>query len=162
MSTQTQTGVTIFTTPTDLEVVATRVFDAPRQQIWDAHTRPESIQRWMLGPEGWTMPICEVDLRPGGGWRWGWRREDGTQMQMTGIYREVTPPHRLVNTESWGGEWPDTVNTVVLTEELGKTRLTATVLYPTKDARDAAMATGMNDGWSASYDRLDRELSTMS
>jgi uncharacterized protein YndB with AHSA1/START domain len=151
---------TTFSTPSDREIVATRVFDAPRQLVWDVHTRPEHVSKWMLGPDGWTMPICEIDLRPGGAWHWVWRRSDGTEMGMRGVYREVTPPERLVNTESWGGDWPDTINTLVLTEKSGKTTVTTTVLYPSKDARDAALKTGMKEGWSTSYDRLDAYLRT--
>ena len=151
---------TTFTTPSDREIVASRVVDAPRRLVWAAHTTPEHVQRWLLGPEGWTMPVCEIDLRPGGKWRFVWRRSDGTEMAMTGVYREVTPPERLVNTEAWGAEWPETVNTTVLTEKGGKTTITTTVLYPSKEARDNAMKTGMKDGWAVSYDRLDEHLST--
>jgi uncharacterized protein YndB with AHSA1/START domain len=151
-------GHTQFSTPSDLEVVATRVFDAPRQLLWDVHTIPEHVQRWMLGPDGWTMPVCEIDLRPGGRWHWVWRRSEGTEMAMSGEYREVTAPEKLVNTESWGDDWPETLNTTSFFEENGRTKLVATVHYPSKEARDAAMKTGMEDGWSRSYDRLDDYL----
>jgi uncharacterized protein YndB with AHSA1/START domain len=149
-----ETGTTTMTTPSDREVVITRVFEAPRELVFDAHTKPEHLRQWSLGPEGWTMPVCDVDLRPGGEWRFTWRKDDGTEMSMGGVYKEVTPPERIVNTESWGGDWPETLNTVVFTEEDGKTTLTLTILYPSKDARDAAIATGMKDGVSLSYDRL--------
>jgi uncharacterized protein YndB with AHSA1/START domain len=152
---------TTFTTPSDREIVATRVFDAPRRLVWDAFTKPEHVSQWMLGPEGWTMPVCEIDLRPGGKWRWVWRMTDGTEMEMNGEYREVVAPERLVNTESWGGDWPETVNTVVFTEEGGRTRTVSTVVYPSKEARDAAMKTGMEDGWGHSYERLDAYLPTV-
>jgi uncharacterized protein YndB with AHSA1/START domain len=158
MATATKVGNTTFTTPTDREIVATRVFDAPRRLVWDSHTKPEHVQRWLLGPEGWTMPVCEIDLRPGGQWRFVWRKSDGTEMEMRGVYREVVPPERLVNTEAWGGDWPETTNTTVFTEEGGKTTVTCTVLYPSKEARDRALGTGMKDGWSVSYDRLDEHL----
>jgi uncharacterized protein YndB with AHSA1/START domain len=160
MATANKAMSTTFSTPSDREIVAVRVFDAPRQLVWDAHTKPEHVSRWLLGPDGWTMPVCEIDLRPGGEWHWVWRRSDGTEMGMRGVYREVTPPERLVNTESWGGDWPDTINTLVLTEKSGKTTVTTTVLYPSKDARDAALKTGMKEGWSTSYDRLDAYLRT--
>ncbi len=100
------------------------------------------------------MPICEIDLRPGGAWHFGWRKADGSEMEMRGEYREVTPPERLVSTESWGGDWPETINTLVLSEEDGRTTITQTVLYPSKEARDAALATGMKDGADSSFDRL--------
>jgi uncharacterized protein YndB with AHSA1/START domain len=147
-------SATLYTTPSDRELVATRVFDAPRTLVWDVFTSPDHLPHWMLGPAGWTMPICEVDLRPGGAWRYGWVSPDGTPMEMRGTYVEVAAPARLVHTEVWGGEWAETVNTIVLTERNGRTTVTCTVLYPSKEARDAALGTGMQDGWSESYDRL--------
>lgn len=107
------------------------------------------------------MPVCEIDLRPGGEWHFVWRGPDGTEMEMRGVYREIVPPERLVSTESWGGEWPETLNTLVLSEEDGRTMMTVTVLYPSQEARDAALGTGMKEGWSLSYDRLDAHLRTM-
>ncbi len=160
-STATKVRATTFTTPSDRELVATRVFDAPPRLVFEAHTRPEHLPHWMLGPEAWTMPVCEIDLRAGGAWHFAWRGPDGAEMEMRGVYREVSPPERLVHTESWGGDWPETLNTLVLTEEDGKTTITCTVLYPSQEARDAALATGMKEGWSASYDRLDEYLRTM-
>jgi uncharacterized protein YndB with AHSA1/START domain len=154
MATANSVNVTTFTTPSDQEIVMTRVFDAPRSLVFDAFTKPEHLTHWMLGPEGWTMPVCEIDLRPGGAWRFVWRKSDGSEMEMGGIYQEVSPPERLVNTESWGPEWPETVNTLTLAEEDGRTRVTSTLLYPSKEARDAALQTGMKDGASMSFDRL--------
>lgn len=154
MATANKVGTTTFTTPSDREIVGTRVVDAPRKVVWDAFTNPKHVSQWMLGPDGWTMPVCEIDLRPGGEWHFVWRRSDGTEMGMRGTYREIKPPERLVNTEKWGPEWPETINTLVLTEKAGKTTITQTVLYPSKEARDAAMKTGMKDGWGRSLDRL--------
>jgi uncharacterized protein YndB with AHSA1/START domain len=147
-------GATTFTTPSDREIVMTRVVDAPRGLVFDAWTKPEHLPHWMLGPSGWTMPVCEIDLRPGGAWHFVWRKSDGTEMGMRGVYREVTPPDRLISTELWGEPWPETLNTLVLTEKDGKTTITQSVLYPSKEARDAALKTGMKDGVSASFDRL--------
>jgi uncharacterized protein YndB with AHSA1/START domain len=155
------TGALKVTTPSDREVAMTRVFDAPRTLVFEAWTNPKLVPRWMLGPEGWTMPVCEIDLRPGGAWHFVWRRSDGTEMGMRGEYREVAPPERLVSTESWGGDWPETVNTLLLSEENGKTTVTQTILYPSKEARDAALKTGMKDGVVQSFDRLDECLRTM-
>lgn len=154
MTTTNKTGTTTFTTPSDLEVAVTRVVAAPRALVFDAWTKPEHIANWMLGPEGWTMPVCEVDLREGGAWHFVWRGQDGTEMDMHGEYREVSPPERMVSTESWGADWPETVNTVVFSEEAGHTTIVLTVSYPSKDARDAALATGMKDGMNQSFDRL--------
>jgi uncharacterized protein YndB with AHSA1/START domain len=107
------------------------------------------------------MPICEIDLRPGGEWHFLWRRPDGDELEMRGVYREIVPPERLVNTESWGGEWPETENTVQLFEVNGATTVTTTILYPSKEARDAAIATGMADGAERSYGLLDEYLRTL-
>ena len=107
-----QVGVTTLTTPSDREVVIVRVVDAPRKRVWDAWTKPEHVKNWLVGFEGWTMPVCEIDLRPGGKWHFVWRKSDGAEMAMTGVYKEVVPPERLVNTERWGPEWPETVNTL--------------------------------------------------
>ncbi|HEV2131295.1 MAG TPA: SRPBCC domain-containing protein, partial [Longimicrobiaceae bacterium] len=111
--------------------------------------------------EGWTMYACEIDLRPGGRWRFAWRNADGSEMGMQGEYREIVPLERLVNTESWGGDWPETLDTLVFTEEDGRTTMTQTVLYPSREARDAALQTGMEAGISLSFDRLDDHLRTM-
>jgi uncharacterized protein YndB with AHSA1/START domain len=161
MTTANKVDGTTFTTPSDREVVMTREVEAPRELVFDAWTKPEHVQQWMLGPSGWTMPVCEIDLRPGGEWHFVWARADGTEMDMRGEYREVTPPVRLVSTESWGGDWPETINTVTLSEEDGKTTITQTVLYPSQEARDAALETGMKDGVSLSFDRLAEYVRTM-
>jgi uncharacterized protein YndB with AHSA1/START domain len=158
MATATDLPETTFATPSDREVVTTRVFHAPRKLVFDAWTRPEHVPHWMTGPEGWTMPVCEIDLRPGGGWHFVWRKGDGSEMAMRGTYREVSPPERVVHTESWGPEWPETTNTLVLTERDGKTTASLTVLYPSKEARDAALQTGMKSGTIESYDRLSAYL----
>jgi uncharacterized protein YndB with AHSA1/START domain len=160
MATANKVGTTSYTTPSDREIAITRVVDAPRKLVWEAWTNPEHVPHWMRGPEGWTMPVCEIDLRPGGAWHMVWRRSDGTEMGMRGAYREVTPPERLVSTESWGSDWPETVNTLTLAEKDGKTTITQTVLYPSKEARDAALQTGMKEGMDASFDRLDEYLRT--
>ena len=86
---------TTFSTPSDVEFMAVRQFDAPKQLLYDAHTIPEHVQQWMTGPDGWTMPVCEIDLRVGGAWHFVWRRESGTEMEMHGSYREITPIDRL-------------------------------------------------------------------
>jgi uncharacterized protein YndB with AHSA1/START domain len=161
MATPTEVGSTTFTTPSDREIVMTRVFDAPRTLVFEVHTDPEHVRHWMLGPEGWAMPVCEIDLRPGGEWHFVWRRSDRTELEMRGEYREIAPPERLVSTESWGADWPETLNTLILTEENGKTTLTSTVLYPSQEARHAALQTGMKDGASISFDRLADYLRTI-
>ena len=147
-------GATLCTTPSDREIVVTRVFNAPRRLVFEAWTNPEHLPHWMLGPEGWTMPVCEIELRVGGAWHFVWRRADGTEMGMRGLYQEIMPPERLVTTESWGGDWPETRNTLVLSEANGLTTMTLTILYPSKEARDRALGTGMKEGMTRSFDRL--------
>ena len=160
MATADKAGTTTFTTPSDREVVITRIVDSPRTLVWEVWTDPEHVRNWLLGREGWTMPVCEIDLRPGGVWHYVWRRSDDSEIEMRGAYREVEPPERLVSTESWGGEWPETINTLTLTEEAGRTTITQTILYPSQEARDAALATGMKDGMTQSLDRLADYLRT--
>jgi len=154
-------AATTLTTPSDQEIIITRVVNAPRSLVFDAYTNPEHLPHWMLGPQGWTMPVCEIDLRPGGAWHFVWRRSDGTEMAMRGVYREIAPPERLVCTESWGGDWPETLNTLILSEEGGKTTIRQSVRYPSKEARDAALKTGMLEGASQGFNRLDEYLATL-
>src|SRR5882672_2330071 len=150
----------IVTTPSDNEIVMTRVFSAPRKLVFDAWTKPELIKRWLVGPEGWTMPVCEIDLRVGGAYRFMWRKTDGTEMGMRGVYREIVAPERIVGTELFDMDWTggETVSTIVLTEQGGKTTLTQTVLYSSKAARDGALRTNMTDGMESGYARLDALL----
>ena len=161
MTMSSSAGTTTFGTPSDREITMTRVFDAPRSLVFQAHTDPKHLPQWLTGPEGWTMPVCEIDLRPGGSWHFVWRKTDGEQMEMRGSYREVQAPERVVSTESWGEDWPETINTLVLTERDGRTTLTNTMLYPSMADRDRALETGMRDGSNISYDRLAALLSTL-
>ena len=161
MITAARTGVTTYTTASDQEVVSTRVVSAPRRVVFDAFTNARHVPNWLIGPQGWTMPVCEIDLRPGGTWRYVYRKDDGSEMTMQGSYREVAPPERLVSTESWGPEWPETVNTMVLTETGGLTTITITARYPSKEARDAALKTGMKSGMDQSFARLDSMLQSL-
>src|SRR2546425_8170391 len=144
------------TTPSDQEIRLTRLFDAPRRLVFEAMTKPEHVKQWWgrLG-EGYSVPVCEIDLRPGGAWRFVNRHPKG-EVVFYGEYREITPPSRLVFTEIFE-EFPDSVSVVTteLAEEDGKTRMTATVRYPSKDVRDMVMASGMSTGAGISYDRLD-------
>jgi uncharacterized protein YndB with AHSA1/START domain len=156
-----RTGVTTYATPTDREVVITRVVDAPRPLVFEVYTTPRHLQRWLLGPEGWTMPVCEMDLRPGGAFRYVWRKADGAEMTIAGAVREVVPPARLVTTESWGPEWPETVNTVDFIELGGRTTIRLAITYPSREARDAALQTGMKEGMDMGFARLDELLRTL-
>jgi len=150
------TGKLTLTTPTDREIVMTRVFDAPRRLVFDALTKPELVRKWLLGPPGWTMPVCEIDLRVGGAYRYVWRHENGNEMGMGGVYREIARPERLVATEKFDESWypGEALDTTVLTEQGGKTTLTVTVQYESRDVRDAVLKSPMEKGVAAGYDRL--------
>jgi uncharacterized protein YndB with AHSA1/START domain len=144
------------TTPSDTEIRMTRLFDAPRRLVFEAMTKPEHVKQWWgrLG-EGYSVPVCEIDLRPGGKWRFVNRHPNG-EAAFHGEYREITPPSRLVFTEIFE-DFPDSVSVVTseFTEEDGKTRLTATVAYPSREVRDMVLASGMSGGAGVSYDRLE-------
>ena len=140
----------------DREIVMTRVFDAPRALVWEAHTKPELLKRWFIGPPGWSLVVCEIALRVGGSYRYVWRGPDGKDMGMGGIVREIVPPERLVTTEKFDQSWypGEAVDTLILVEENGKTTLTLTVLYQSREARDAVLKTPMEKGVAMNYGRL--------
>ena len=147
------TGTLQVTTPTDREIVLTRVFDAPRALVFDAFSKPELLKRW-FGPRGWSLVVCDVDFRVGGGFRFVLRGPDGTEMGMRGVYREIVPPERSVHMESFDDYPGESQVTAVLTEQGGKTTLTATILYPSAEVRDIVLKTGMEHGAAESYDKL--------
>jgi len=145
------------TTPGDREIVMARVFDKPRQLVFEAFTKPELLQRWLLGPDGWAMPICEVDLRAGGAFRYVWRNDaDGREFGLIGTYREVVPPERIVHVERFDDPaMPgDAQVTTSFVERGATTTVTMTVLYESAEVRDMALESGMDRGVSASFDRL--------
>src|SRR5262249_5070520 len=143
------------TAPTDREIVMTRTFDAPRELVFEAWTRPDLVKRWLYGPEEWKLAVCDIDLRVGGALRFVWRHTDGRSMGMGGVYREIAPPDRLVFTELFDEDWTggETVVTMVFTERAGKTTMTQTVLYSSQVARDAGLKSGMERGMAQSCDR---------
>lgn len=167
MATTDSGGLTV-TARGDRKIVMTRVFDAPRTLVFDTWTKPELFARW-FGRRGWTVPVCEIDLRPGGAYRYVMRGPDGSEVAMRGVYREVVRPERLVTTESFEGfsevGWrpeDETVITTLFAEQNGKTTWTATILYPSKEVRDAALA--LEQAWTGAaetYDRLAELLATM-
>jgi uncharacterized protein YndB with AHSA1/START domain len=144
------------TTPSDHEIRMTRLFNAPRHIVFEAMTKPEHVKQWWgrLG-EGYSVPVCEIDLRPGGAWRFVNRHPHG-EAAFHGEYREIMSPRRLVFTEIFE-QVPDSVSVVTaeFSEEGGKTRLTATVRYPSLQVRDMVIASGMAKGAGVSYDRLE-------
>jgi uncharacterized protein YndB with AHSA1/START domain len=148
--------------PSACEVRMTRLFDAPRALVYEVMTKPEHVRRWwgQLG-EGYSVPVCEIDLRVGGKWRFVNRHPKG-EAAFYGEYRELNPPDGCVFTEIFA-EFPDVVSVVtsVLTEENGKTRMTATVEYPSQQVRDMVVSTGMAKGAALSYDRLEDLLAEL-
>jgi uncharacterized protein YndB with AHSA1/START domain len=149
------------TTRGDREIVMTRTLDAPRKLVFDAFTKPELVKQWLLGPPGWSMPVCEIDLRVGGSYRYVWRKAGVPDMGMGGVYREIVPPEKIVSTETFDQAWypGEAVGTLLLVEQGGKTTVTQTVLYQSKEARDGILKSGMEKGVAASYDRLAELLS---
>jgi uncharacterized protein YndB with AHSA1/START domain len=144
------------TTPSDGEIVMARTFDAARGLVFDALTKPELLKRWH-GARGWFLVDCEIDLRVGGAWRFVSRGPLGMKMGHSGVYREVSPPDRLVYTESFDDHWypGESLVTVVLVEQDGKTTMTTTLLFPSREVRDLVLASPMKRGVGESYDLLD-------
>jgi len=147
------TGTLKVTMPTDREIVLTRVFDAPRTLVFEAFTKPELLKKW-FGPRGWSLVVCEVDLKVGGGFRFVLRGPDGKEMGMRGVYREIVPPERSVHMESYDDYPGESQVTSVFVEQGGKTTLTATVLYPSQEVRDIVIKSGMEHGAAETYDKL--------
>ena len=144
------------TTPADNRIVLTRLFNAPRHLVFEAMSKPEHIKRWWGNlDDGYSVPVCEVDLRVGGKWRFVNRHPKG-DAEFYGVYKEIHPPGRIVFTEIYA-PFPDaeSVVTATLSDENGKTRLNATSSYPSKEIRDMVLSTGMERGAGISYDRLD-------
>ena len=153
------------TTPSDREIVMKRIFDAPRQRVFDAYTKPELIKRWLLGPDGWSMPVCDVDLRIGGRFHYIWRNDaDGKQFGLHGVYNAIEVPERIVHDENFDEPWypSDAQVTTAFTEHSGSTTVTMTILYDSREARDAAIESGMEKGVAQSYDRLAEMLGNWS
>jgi len=141
-------------------IVITRAFNAPRQLVFDAFTKPELVKQWLTGPPGWSMPICEIDLRVGGKYRWVWRHTNGTDMGMGGVYREIVPPQRIVSTEKFDEAWypGEALGTIALVEQSGKTILTQTIQYESREARDSVLKSPMEGGMTLGYNRLEEIL----
>jgi len=148
---------TIFSTPNDRELVITRTFDAPRPLVWAAFTDPKHLPNWQTGPEGFTMPVCEIDLRPGGSWHYVWRNAHGREFGATGTYREVTPQERIVTVTSVNGE--ENTATTVFTEDGRRTTVTVTTLFASTASRDQALRYARS-GTASSYARLDAYLAS--
>lgn len=149
------------TTPSKTSVAVERTFDAPARLVWDAHTKPELIKQWLTGPDGWTMPVCEVDLRVGGNYRYEWAHPTEQGFGTSGEFTEIEPVSRLGSTERMDGFMGEATNLYTLAEQDGRTTLTLLMDFGSEEARDGAVATGMTDGIGASFDRLDPILETL-
>lgn len=156
-------------TPTDREVVVIRAFDAPLALVWDAHTKPELLQRWLVGQPGWSMPCCRVDLRVGGKYRYVWKNvESGMEFGSHGDHLEIETHRKIVTRERMDGldgnpidyenpvETGDpALNTLTMAESAGRTTITLSMIFPSKEVRDMAVGSGMTDGMAMGYDLLD-------
>jgi len=151
------------TTPSAREIAMTRVFAAPRTMVWSALTKPELVKRWLGVRAGWTLPVCEIDLKVGGSYRYVWRGPKGQEMGMGGVYREIVVPERMVATEVFDQKWydGDALDTTVLVEKGGKTTLTTTVLYASQKVRDAVLESPMKEGVGEGYEKLEEVLASI-
>ena len=151
--------------PSDSEVEVTRDFRAPRTLVWQAHTEPTLMRRWLVGYPGWSMPVCEMDARPGGKYRWRWRSdEDGKEFGFFGEFKEVDEPALLSHHQYYDPGDQDFAmpagtpcrirNSFI--ERDGITTLTTRMDFGSKEARDDAISTGMTDGMEVNYEGLDR------
>ena len=141
----------------ETEIRMRRLFDAPREGVFRAFTEPDLIKQWLFGPEGHSLPVCEIDLRVGGSLRYVWRLENGKEMGLSGRFLEIVPPERIVHTELFDEDWTggETVVTTEFAEQDDQTRVRMTVRYASRQVRETVLNMGMADGVGQSYDRLD-------
>lgn len=143
------------------ELVISRTFDAPVEMVFDAHTKPELVRQWLIGPDGWTMPVCEIDLRAGGKYRYVWNKEKtGDEMGVGGEFKEVAKPEKYVATEKFDQSWypGEALSTTTFTDRAGKTFLQNVMTYESHEAREAVLASPMEEGLAPGYDRLEAIL----
>lgn len=151
------------TTGNEREIIMTREFNAPRQLVFDAWTKPELLRRWFGKFNGWALTVCEVDLRVGGSWRFVMRRPDGQEMGMSGVYREIVSPERIVSSERFDEAWysGEAYNILSFVEQKGVTTLTTTAVYDSQQTRDAVLKSGMEKGVAAGYDEMAQVLAEL-
>lgn len=147
----------IITTPTDREILITKEFAAPRALVFDAHTRPELLKRW-FGPYAWPLEVCEIDLRPGGTWYYLMRGPAGATMTLRGTYLEIVAPERIVATESnvdcEARAAHESIGTLAFAEHAGRTTLTNSIRFPSRQVRDSVLSSGMERGIAEGLERL--------
>lgn len=150
----TSTDTVTITLPTETEVVVSRQFDAPKAMVFDALTKPDLIKRW-YGPDGWSLDVCDIDLKVGGKWRFVLRRPDGKVIGQQGVYQEIVRPDRIVNTESWEDWDPgETLVTVLFAEQNGRTTMTSSMRFPSREVRDIVVKNGLDKNLHQTYDKL--------
>lgn len=144
------------TTPSEQEIRVTRTFDAPPELVFECHTKPDYVRQWLLGPPGWSMPVCEIDLRAGGRYHYVWHNDvDGTEFGVQGEFREIAAPRKIVNVETMDGVPGKATCTTTFEPSGDGTLFTLTMRFESKELRDGALESGMTGGMSMSYDRLD-------
>lgn len=146
----------------DLEIRSVRSFDAPRKLVWDCHTQPALLQRWMLGPEGWTMPVCELDFSVGGKFRYLWRNADGREFGQNGAFKEISAHDRIVHSEKFSSDPSPGEGAIITTtfeEADRRTTVTMSMRFPSPEVRKMALESGMETGMEAGYERLDQIFS---
>lgn len=160
MNPATVTDSLIITTPSDREIVMSRVFNAPRNLVFDAYTKPPLVKQWLGVRSGWTLDVCEIDLKKGGKYRYVWKHEQGATMGMGGVFRDIVPNERIVSSEKFDEAWYDgeCTGTVTFMEKGGKTTLTMALLYDSKKIRDAVLASPMKEGITDGFNMLEQLL----
>lgn len=148
------------TLPTEREILIERDFGAPRSLVFDAFTKPELVRRWLLGPPGWTMPVCQIDLRAGGAYRYVWRKEGVKDMAVGGVFLEVSSPEQVVATERFDDAWypGEALNTTRFTANEAVTHVTIRLRYESQEARDTAARSGLEHGLGTSLTSLEELL----
>ena len=145
------------TTPSDREIQITRRFDAPPELVFECHTKPDLVKKWLLGPPGWSMPVCDIDLAVGGRYRYVWRSdEDGREFGVQGQFREISAPQLIVSVDTMDGVPGQSLSTTAFQMSNGGTLFTLKMQFESQELRDGALESGMTTGMSMSYDRLDR------
>jgi uncharacterized protein YndB with AHSA1/START domain len=154
-------------TSNDRELIMERVFNAPRELVFKAWTACEHLTRWW-GPKGWTLPVCEMDFRPGGSWRYGMRGPGGEESWGKAVYREIVEPERIVYTDAFADEagnlldgMPEMLITVEFADHDGKTKLTGRTLFASAADRDSTLEMGAVEGMTETFDRLEAYLATI-
>jgi len=155
-------GILQVTTPSEREIAMTRVFNAPRELVFKALTTPELVKKWLTGPPGWSMEVCEIDLRVGGAYRYVWNGPTKEVMGLGGVFREIVRPEQFSATEKFDNPWypGEAIVSQALVEANGVTTLTLTVLYESQVIRDGVLKTPMEQGVGASFNNLAEMLET--